>query len=290
MKLIVKFNLVLLVTCALGLGCAAVVSQQLLKERARAEALQAARLMLASAMATRNYTSKNLVRLLSFQMRYNFVPESVPSFAAVEIFDAVHQQFPDYSYREALLNPMNPRDRVVEWEADVVNQFRSDSSRAEIIAERETPTGKMLFLARPIRITDPNCLGCHTTPEAAPRTLVERYGTANGFGWKLNETVGAQIISVPASVHTEHARLTFITLMASIAGVFVVVFVVLNLMLTVLVIRPVTTVATIAERLSLGQENVPDFPRARRDEVGALVQAFSRMRTSLRKAISMIEA
>jgi len=289
-KLIVKFNLALLFTCVLGLACASVVSQRLLQDQARAEALQAASLMLEAAMATRSYTGSNVVKLLETQMKYTFMPESIPSFAATEVLNRVREQFPGYSYKEAMLNPTNPRDRVVEWEADVVNDFRNDPKRTEIVGERDTPTGRMLYLARPIRITDPNCLGCHATAATAPRTIVDRYGPANGFGWKLNETVGAQIIAVPTSVHTEHAQRTFVLFMTSMAAVFAAVFVVLNVMLTLLVIRPVTAVADIAERLSLGDEGVPDFPRARRDEIGALVRAFARMQVSLRNAIAMIEA
>jgi hypothetical protein len=41
------------------------------------------------------------------------------------------------------------------------------------------------------------CLACHDTPDTAPRTLVERYGNANGFGWKLNDILTAQIVSAP---------------------------------------------------------------------------------------------
>jgi protein-histidine pros-kinase len=46
-------------------------------------------------------------------------------------------------------------------------------------------------------IKDAKCLACHDTPDTAPRTLVERYGNANGFGWKLNDILTAQIVSAP---------------------------------------------------------------------------------------------
>ena len=40
-----------------------------------------------------------------------FLPQSLPAYAATEIFSTLRQQHPEYSYKEAVLNPTNPRDR-----------------------------------------------------------------------------------------------------------------------------------------------------------------------------------
>jgi len=56
----------------------------------------------------------------------------------------------------------------VEWEADIVNAFRGDQKLTEIIGERDGPLGRALYLSRPIQITDPACLSCHTTPKRRP--------------------------------------------------------------------------------------------------------------------------
>src|ERR1700676_4556283 len=129
-------------------------------------------------------------------MIYSFLPQSVPAFSATEVLNEVRRKYPAYSYKEALLNPTNPRDRAVEWEADIVNSFRSDNVRPEISGTRMPPTGPSLYLARPFQIKDPACLVCHTTAEIAPASMVRIYGPNNGFGWKLNEVIGAQVVSV----------------------------------------------------------------------------------------------
>jgi methyl-accepting chemotaxis protein len=290
MNLIVKFNLVLLGTVSVGLAVTGVVGQRLLQDKARSSTLQNARVMMEAAMATRAYTSSHISALLENQMKYSFLPESIPSFAATEAFNAMRTNYPDYSYKEATLNPTNPRDRVVEWESDIVQQFRREALRTEIVGERETPTGPSLYLARPITVNDKSCLQCHSTADAAPKTMVDKYGTANGFGWQLNETVGAQIVSVPSDVHTELTRKTFGVFMSCISAVFALVFVVLTVMLTRLVIRPVLQLAAVAERASMDVDGTPEFEAGGGDEIGALARAFARMRTSLRKAIAMVEA
>ena len=150
-----------------------------------------------------------------------FHPQAVPAFAATEIFGYLHEKFPDYSYKEATLNPTNPRNRPTDWETDVVNQFRTEnSSNAEFTSTRETPGGTSLFLARPIRIDNVSCLQCHSTPDKAPPEIVKFYGTSNGFGWKMDEIIGAQIVSVPMSLALEIANQTFHSLLKWLTGAF----------------------------------------------------------------------
>src|SRR5580692_8588242 len=121
-----------------------------------------------------------------------FHPQSVPAFAATEIFGYLREKFPNYFYKEATLNPTNPRDRATDWETDIVNQFRGDEKQVEFLGSRDTATGKALVLARPLRVGNVSCLACHSTPDKAPPEMLKLYGPANGFGWKLNEIIGAQ--------------------------------------------------------------------------------------------------
>ncbi|HQX61421.1 MAG TPA: DUF3365 domain-containing protein, partial [Burkholderiaceae bacterium] len=198
-------------------------------------------------------------------------------------------KYPDYAYKEAALNPTNPRDRAVGWEADVISEFRNNEQRKEFSGIRLTPTGLSLYLARPFQIKDPNCLACHTTAESAPPAMVKLYGGNNGFGWKLNEVIGAQIVSVPMSLPIEKAESAFLTFMASLAGVFAVLFIILNLMLSVLIVRPIRRMSAAADKISVGELDIPELSESGKDEVAVLGKSFNRMRRSLEKAISLID-
>ena len=149
-----------------------------------------------------------------------FHPQSVPAFAATQIFGYLREKFPDYFYKEATLNPTNPRNRATDWEADLVNQFRAGSLQTEFIGIRETPTGPSLFLARAIKVNNVSCLECHSTPDKAPPEMVKLYGSANGFSWKLDDIIGAQIVSVPMSFPVAMAEGAFRTLVAWLGGAF----------------------------------------------------------------------
>ncbi len=289
MKLIWKFNLVLLAIFAIGFAIAGYVSHAVLEANARDEIVQNARVMMEAALAARDYTNAQIKPLLDEQLKHSFLPQSVPAFAATEQFDALRKSYPDYSYKEATLNPTNPRDRATDWEADVVNEFRNTPSHTELVGERDTPTGRSLYLARPIAITNGSCLICHSTPEAAPKTMLDLYGNANGFGWKMNEVIGAQVVSVPMSVPIERAHRTLKTFMLALGGIFVLAFIALNVMLHTIVIRRVTTLAKLADQVSLGQLEAGEFTTRSKDEIGVLTQALARMKASLVQAMRMLE-
>jgi Protein of unknown function (DUF3365) len=166
-----------------------------------------------------------------------FHPQSVPAFAATEIFAYLREKFPDYFYKEATLNPTNPRDRATDWESDVVNQFRGDSARAEFIGTRDSSTGTALFLSRPIKVNNVSCLECHSTPDKAPAEMIKLYGGDNGFGWKLNDIIGAQIVSVPVSVPVRMAENAFRVIVAWLGGAFGGILLVANVGVAI-VLRP----------------------------------------------------
>jgi HAMP domain-containing protein len=290
MKLLLKFNLVFLLIFAIGIVAAGRVSWTLLERNARAEIAENARLLMDTALAARTYTSTQVNPLLETQMKYTFLPQSVPAYSATEVFNDLRKKHTEYSYKEAVLNPTNPRNRAVEWETDIVTQFRGNKDAAEIIGDRDTPTGRSFYIARPIRIANPACLRCHSTVDAAPKTMIERYGPANGFGWTLNEVVGAQIISVPTKVPLERAERAFEVFMTSITVVFIVIGLMLNLMLWAMVIRPIGKLSSFADRVSMGELEIPEFKRTSRDEIGVLAQSIGRMRTSLVKAMKMLDS
>ena len=289
MKLIWKFNLVLLGIFVLGFIIAGFLSYRALQANAREEILQNARLMMESALSSRTYTVNQVKPLLETHMKYEFLPQTVPAYAATEQFNELRKKHPDYSYKEATLNPTNPRNRASDWEADIVNIFRNTPARTEVIGERDTPAGRSLYLSRPIQIKNKPCLDCHSTVEAAPKTMLDLYGNANGFGWKMEEVIGAQIVSVPMTVPIERANRTFTTFMGSLAIVFIAIFILLNLMLYTMVIRRVTHLAGIADQVSLGNMEAGEFKAHSKDEIGVLTAAMGRMKASLVQAMKMLE-
>jgi protein-histidine pros-kinase len=289
MKLLFKFNLIFVLVMALGVAVSGWISRGMLQEQARQEVLGGARLLMEQASAVRAYTSGQITRLLAPQMQEEFLPQSVPSYSATEVLATVRAKYPEFGYKEATLNPTNPRDRAVGWEVDIVNAFRNDAELKEFVGQRDTPTGPSLYVSRPLRITNGACLQCHSSVEAAPKPMVAKYGPANGFGWQLNEVIGAQVVSVPMALPLQRADASFKLFIGSLVGVFVVVGIVLNVMIWFVVVRPVTQLSALADRVSQGDLEAAEFDTRSRDEIGVLAESFARMRTSVVQAMKMLE-
>jgi len=289
LKLLAKFTLVFLVVFGAGLGLAGWASRQFLQQNAEEQVQQQARLMMENMLSARAYTTKQIKPLLvAVQVRdRSFLPQTVPAYAATESFNYLRAAYPDYTYKEATLNPTNLRDRAVDWETDIITVFRNDAKRKEVIGQRDTPTGPSLFLARPIVATAP-CLECHDQPNAAPPAMTRVYGRSNGFGWKNGETIGAQIVSVPMAVPIRLAEAGFRNLMVSLGFIFLATLVLLDMLLYITVVRPVVQLSKMADQISMGNFDAPELPASGSDEIATLAGSFNRMRRSLEKAINML--
>ncbi|HMD50691.1 MAG TPA: DUF3365 domain-containing protein [Bryobacteraceae bacterium] len=289
MKLLAKFNLILLALFGAGSVLIIFTAYQFLMRNARAQVVQQAELMSESARSTRQYTSDDLAPLFETLPNQDarFVPESIPFYAATATFNYLRKQYPDYTYKEAALNPTNLRDRAVDWEADLINYFRNHADKKELIGERDTPAGRMLYIARPI-ITEQACMECHRRASEAPPGIVKTYGSVNGFGWKSNETVAAQIVSVPMAVPIQIARTAFRTLVLYLIAGCLVSLVAIDAAVLLLVIRPVRKLSEVADRISTGDMSLSELPVRGRDEIAGLTTSFNRMIVSLEKAFRML--
>ncbi len=290
MKLLVKFNLILLAIFGAGGLAIAYFSYGYLMDSARDEVQGQERLMMASATAVRDYTATDLSPLLEQNPRHrvHFLAETIPFYGASTTFARLRHDYPDYTYKEAALNPTNPEDRATGWQVDIINWLRDHPEQHERTGDRNTVMGPALYLARPI-IATKECLQCHTTPSAAPRALIAVYGSANGFGWKLNEIVGAQIVSVPLAVPVEKATAAFHRLLFFLVLTMLAAIAALDAGVYWFVIRPLRLVSDTADRASRGEKNVPPVVVKGKDEIATVAASFNRMQVSLQKALRMFD-
>jgi HAMP domain-containing protein len=289
MKLLVKFNILLIAVFGLGLFLIAIQAQSFLQEQAQAEVLRQAGLMVASALATRNYTEHYITPVIEKTTEHTttFLPQAIPFFASTTTFEAVRSTYPDYTYKEAALNPTNLRDRATDWEADIINYFRNSPKETELVRLRDAATGPSLSLAHPIRVEN-GCLECHSRPGAAPKAMIKHYGAQNGFGWNLNEVIGAQIISIPTAVPIKMARQALTELLINLSVIFLATILLIDIGLYFIVIRRLRKISNTADRISQGEMDLEQEPVRGNDEVAQVTRSFYRMHTSLKKAIDLL--
>jgi HAMP domain-containing protein len=290
MKLLTKFNLILLVIFGAGGLLICQLAYSFLIRNARREVLAQAELMVAGTGAVRDYTAEDLSPLLQQNPRHKvrFLAETIPAFGATTTFSKLRKSYPEYSYKEATLNPTNLEDRASDWEADVIRGLRDHPEQQQVVGERDTPSGQAIYLARPIKV-DAVCLECHSTPSAAPHAMLTVYGSANGFGWKPNEVVGARIISVPMAVPVATANQAFRSLVVVLILTLLLAILALDAGVYWLVVRPLRIVSESGDRISKGDKNVPPLVVSGKDEIASVTASFNRMRVSLNKALAMLD-
>lgn len=289
MKLLAKFNLVLVLIFGLGIALIAHFAYSFLMDDAKAQVLQQAQLMGASASATKNYTEEEVSPILENTPQHldSFLPQTIPFYAATTTFKDMRKQYPDYTLREAALNPTNLSDRATDWENDIILHFRNHPEQTQLIGERETPTGRSLFVAQPVAAAG-GCLQCHSTYNIAPKAMVKHYGRQNGFGWHPDEIVAAQIISIPMSVPIRLANEGFRNLIISLSAIFLATIILIDIAMFFIVIRPLRKVSAAADRISKGELHLPQLEVKGKDEISQVTASFNRMHTSLIKAFELL--
>ena len=290
MKLLAKFNLILVVIFLAGGVLIAQLAHSFLVDNAQREVEDQGRLMLSYAASVRDYIGTEVSPLLeqSPEEKVHFLPETIPFYGAKTTFRNLHQSYPNYDYKETALNPTNLEDRPTDWETDIIQELRDHPSVDIVQGLRSTPMGAYLYMAHRI-VAKPECLRCHSSPSLAPATLIASYGSANGFGWKPNEIVGAQIVSVPMSVPLAIANRAWRQLLVFLVAMMLAVIAALDAGVWWFVIRPLRLVSSTADRASRGDKDVPAVRINSRDEIATVAASFNRMQVSLAKALKMME-
>lgn len=119
--------------------------------------------------------------------------------------------------------------------------------------------------------------------------MVALYGRDHGFGWKVGDIIGAQVVSIPLAVPLSRAYTALSWSMLALAGIFLVVIVLVDLLVRAIVVRPVEEISDMASKVSLGEMDAPELVHNSKDEIGSLAASFNRMRRSLQNAMRMLE-
>ncbi len=292
LKIGTKVNLLLILVFIISILVTSTTLSTLLQHRAQNEVTSKAIILMHTMNSVRKYTQYRINPLLKSKLETEtqFIPETVPAFSAIKIFEDFRkdEKFKNFIYREAAINPTNLRDKADSFETKILQSFRKNQKNQEITGFRNLPQGEVFYIARPLAITQPSCLECHSTIEKAPKSLLASYGTKNGFGWQLNEIVAAQIISVPSEEVFEDADHSWSMLMGLVIAIFALVILLLNLLIKRAIVQRIKAIEKIAQQVSVGNMSI-DFDEKYNDEIGGLGVAFNRMKASLQIAINLLE-
>jgi len=291
MKIGTKLNLLLTVVFISGILISGAALSSVLQQSAQEQVASKAMSLMEMVNSVRKYTNTHVQPLLEprLENQQNFIPEAIPSFSVREVFENLrsNKEYTNYLYKDATLNPTNLRDQADDFETKLVERFRNEPGLQNLSGLRTLFGEKLFYSARPFVITEQSCLRCHSTVETAPKSMLATYGTKNGFGWKLNEIFATQIIYVPADDVSDIAHRSVAVVMGILVIVFAAVVLLMNLLLRKMVLQQIKKMSKVAQDVSTGNMS-SDFGKPSNDEIGALVLAFNRMKSSLEIALNLL--
>jgi len=262
-----------------------------MQHEAETEMASRATMLTQTMNAVRSYTSEQVKPQLVDKLATDasFVRETVPAYSAREVFEQFRKasEYKDFLYKEAALNPSNLRDQADSFESALVEQFRQDNTLSDLTGYRQQMGQRLFYLARPLSIQNASCLECHGDPKDAPASLIRTYGSQRGFGWKLGETVAAQIIYVPANELLGRGRRYLGLVMSIVISLLAVTVLLINQLLKRKVVQPLKQLTTATKQMSHAyaisapttERNAETLSQVakRPDEPGQLARAFQQM-------------
>lgn len=288
-----KLNLLLTVMFSLIVLVIGYFLAQILANNATQKITDQASLLMETMLSVREYTSEQINPELAprLETEDQFLPQTVPGYSAREVFENLRtrESYKDFFYKEATLNPTNLRDKADPFEEQIIKKFRANLKKGQTSGFRQLPSGKLFYIARPIKVSKESCLECHSDPALAPRSQILTYGDQNGFGWELNEIVGAQIISVPANRIFKMTRELQSSVIGSITLFLIAAGIIINIFLRKTITQPLRHMSQWAKQVSRAN-TAEEFVHKPNDEIGILAASVNRMKVSLEIAVTKLHS
>jgi HAMP domain-containing protein len=255
MSLSVKIN-VLVATCLL-LGLIFVRQVHVAQTTTQSELakLQQAEALFQAMESVRDYQQQELLPLLN-QLNDGFMPQKNPSYTTMRIMADLHEQASDISYQVAIEGAGLELYQANVWQQQLIRRFRQNPETPLITDQLTDANGGFFIYAKPI-IADAEVIGAKVV-----RLNNQRFSN---------------------SLADSQQRFTLI-----LAGVFLLVMLIIQVLLHVLIIKPIRQMSVQADQVSRGERDQFEVSSTGQDEVSQLAQSFSRLQRSLKAAMSLL--
>lgn len=128
-----------------------------------------------------------------------------------------------WQYHLAASNARNPINQATPEELKLLKTFNQDKTLQNFHQIKTIDGQELLYFAAPYKPNNATCLRCHGNPESAPKGLLKRYGSVNGFNEKKGDIRAFTAYQLNLSEAMEKSNKTFI-IISIIIFVFLLIF------------------------------------------------------------------
>ena len=255
------------------------------RQRVEESTAAQAELALEFDLAIRQYAAESIRPAMAKRVGEDeFVVEAMStSFIARQVFEKVHEKFPDYVIKFSSDNPRNPNNLAGVEEQTLLEYFRNNPDETRWTGPIRMKGSEYLAHVSAMR-TVQACLQCHGRPDDCPRSLIERYGEEAGFYREVGDVAGMDMIAVPVdalngALRKEAAGTVLVTCLWLLV-LFGTILVAFRLIVS-------GRLAAIACHFKTAADQAEDVPLAEiqahgNDEISVLAQSFNVLAGRLR--------
>jgi methyl-accepting chemotaxis protein len=274
-----RFNWLVLAFYLGSLAIAAPLAYVISRGQAYDAASEQLRLLVNMVKAVRAYVSDD-VRPPLLEAKFFHTPAISSTVATALVARRFLEKEPEYYIKVASDNPLNPKNKAEDFEMDLIERYRADSTLKEMVVPGELGGKPYLVSVSPSHNAKA-CLACHGKPDDAPATIKTAYGVSSGYNYGAEgAVVGVVVVGVPAGHIDQIALKRSLAVIGLLTAVFTVFFIAANIMMKRSVIQPLTRITAVAEAVSQGDLNTR-VEVERNDEIGQLAHALELMRRSV---------
>lgn len=283
-----RFIIIMAVIFGVATLLIGVASYSFSKQNAMQEAKSKGEVIFNYILATRDfYRDKQRPLIMEVFEKDRFYPELMSGFVLTRgTFDIFKKNLTGYEFKQATIDPLYPPNKADGWETELIAKFggKADLKADEGMMTRQNKEGKeerFFYMARPIRVSEKECLRCHGNVNDAPKDQVEIYGAEHGYNWKMGDTVAAYVVYVSVEEALATAKKSAIVLYLIGAGCLLVALIGIWVFMDRFVVNPIVRLSVKAEEISLGKNMEEGVGFKQNDEIGALAAAIERLRMSM---------
>ena len=158
-------------------------------------------IFIGTADATRTYV-KDVLRpkVVELIPADSFFPHAMSTtFVGREIMDRLRHKFPEFQYKRAARNPMNPVNQADDFELSMLKWFEKNRDKREWHGLIQKNNRSYYTRLRSI-YAESECMRCHGRPQDAPLGMKAIYGIDGGFNYRIGEIVAADTVYIPVDV------------------------------------------------------------------------------------------
>ena len=190
---------------------------------------------------------------------------------------------PKYYIKVASDNPLNPDNKTLPLEQEILDHFRTHKKEKKLVREGFI-NGKKFLLSSTPSISKANCNTCHSSPENAPEQIVKMYGSNSGYGYQIGDIVGASFVGVPLEDINLIAIKRGLTLIGLLTLLFTASLIIINQLVKKKILNPLNEIAKATQALSRGAlDNSVEMKT--NDEISELAHSIELLRKSLNAMI-----